>query len=109
MYFFFLDDEEGTAISLFGRDCSVQRRHQKIIEEAPAVIAKPEVFKEMEKAAVRLAEMVDYRSAGTVEYLYDGNDGKWYFLELNPRLQVCFLICYSLTNFFLKKILFFIG
>ena len=51
------------------------------------VIAKPEVFKEMEKAAVRLAEMVDYRSAGTVEYLYDG-DGNWYFLELNPRLQV---------------------
>jgi acetyl-CoA carboxylase/biotin carboxylase 1 len=82
-----LADENGSAISLFGRDCSVQRRHQKIIEEAPVVIAKPEVFKEMEMAAVRLAEMVDYRSAGTVEYLYDG-DGNWYFLELNPRLQV---------------------
>jgi len=83
-----LADEEGTAISLFGRDCSVQRRHQKIIEEAPVTIAHPEVLEEMEKAAVRLAEMVDYRSAGTVEYLYDTDSGKWYFLELNPRLQV---------------------
>ena len=56
-----LADEEGTAISLFGRDCSIQRRHQKIIEEAPVIIAKPEVFQEMENAAVRLAEMVNYR------------------------------------------------
>ena len=53
----------GTAISLFGRDCSIQRRHQKIIEEAPVIVARPEVFQEMEKAAVRLAEMVNYRYA----------------------------------------------
>lgn len=82
-----LADQYGNAISLFGRDCSIQRRHQKIIEEAPAIIAHPEVFEEMEKSAVRLAKMVGYVSAGTVEYLY-GNDGKYYFLELNPRLQV---------------------
>ncbi|XP_058809434.1 acetyl-CoA carboxylase isoform X4 [Phymastichus coffea] len=82
-----LADNYGNAISLFGRDCSIQRRHQKIIEEAPAVIAKPEVFEEMEKAAVRLAKMVGYVSAGTVEYLYDPA-GRYYFLELNPRLQV---------------------
>ena len=82
-----LADEYGTAISLFGRDCSIQRRHQKIIEEAPAVIAKPDIFRKMEEAAVRLSEMVGYRSTGTVEYLYD-ESGKWYFLELNPRLQV---------------------
>ncbi|XP_018332454.1 acetyl-CoA carboxylase isoform X2 [Agrilus planipennis] len=82
-----LADQYGNAISLFGRDCSIQRRHQKIIEEAPAVIAKPEIFEEMEKAAVRLAKMVGYISAGTVEYLYDVS-GKYYFLELNPRLQV---------------------
>ncbi|XP_021953724.1 acetyl-CoA carboxylase isoform X2 [Folsomia candida] len=82
-----LADQYGNAISLFGRDCSIQRRHQKIIEEAPAVIAQPEVFEEMEKAAVRLAKMVGYVSAGTVEYLYD-NDGNFFFLELNPRLQV---------------------
>lgn len=55
-----LGDQYGEAISLFGRDCSVQRRHQKIIEEAPAVIAKPEVFLQMEQAAVRLAKLVKY-------------------------------------------------
>ncbi|KAJ8868693.1 hypothetical protein PR048_030232 [Dryococelus australis] len=82
-----LADQYGNAISLFGRDCSIQRRHQKIIEEAPAVIAEPDVFEDMEKAAVRLAKMVGYVSAGTVEYLYDTN-GNYYFLELNPRLQV---------------------
>lgn len=71
-----LADEEGNAISVFGRDCSIQRRHQKIIEEAPAVIAKPEIFRQMEEAAVRLAELVGYRSTGTVEYLYD-QSGKW--------------------------------
>lgn len=82
-----LADQYGNAISLFGRDCSIQRRHQKIIEEAPAVIAEPMIFQEMERAAVRLAKMVGYVSAGTVEYLYD-TTGKYYFLELNPRLQV---------------------
>ncbi|XP_013176189.1 PREDICTED: acetyl-CoA carboxylase [Papilio xuthus] len=83
-----LADQYGNAISLFGRDCSIQRRHQKIIEEAPAAVARPEVFIEMEKAAVRLAKMVGYVSAGTVEYLYEQATGAYYFLELNPRLQV---------------------
>ncbi|KAK3859492.1 hypothetical protein Pcinc_034403 [Petrolisthes cinctipes] len=80
-------DVYGQAVSLFGRDCSVQRRHQKIIEEAPCVIANPDVFHRMEQAAVKLARIVGYVNAGTVEYLYD-NDGNFYFLELNPRLQV---------------------
>ncbi|KAJ1963628.1 acetyl-coenzyme-A carboxylase [Dipsacomyces acuminosporus] len=83
-----LADQYGNAISLFGRDCSVQRRHQKIIEEAPVTIAKPDTFEQMEKAAVRLAKLVGYVSAGTVEYLYTPADDKFYFLELNPRLQV---------------------
>ncbi|KAG5269143.1 hypothetical protein AALO_G00198740 [Alosa alosa] len=82
-----LADQYGNAISLFGRDCSVQRRHQKIIEEAPATIATSDVFEQMEKCAVTLAKMVGYVSAGTVEYLY-GQDGSFHFLELNPRLQV---------------------
>ncbi|KAJ7416156.1 Acetyl-CoA carboxylase [Willisornis vidua] len=110
-----LADEYGNAISLFGRDCSIQRRHQKIIEEAPATIAAPAVTEVMEKVgdlalgqheiywetglvlavyigvlgkcAVRLAQMVGYVSAGTVEYLYS-EDGSFHFLELNPRLQV---------------------
>lgn len=82
-----LADQYGNAISLFGRDCSIQRRHQKIIEEAPCAIAPPHIFEQMEKAAVRLAKLVGYVSAGTVEYLYEA-DGSFYFLELNPRLQV---------------------
>ncbi|KAK3953879.1 acetyl-CoA carboxylase [Pseudoneurospora amorphoporcata] len=83
-----LADQYGNNISLFGRDCSVQRRHQKIIEEAPVTIAKPATFKAMEDAAVRLGRLVGYVSAGTVEYLYSHADDKFYFLELNPRLQV---------------------
>lgn len=83
-----LADQYGNNISLFGRDCSVQRRHQKIIEEAPVTIARPDTFRAMEEAAVRLGRLVGYVSAGTVEYLYSHEDDKFYFLELNPRLQV---------------------
>ena len=83
-----LADQYGNNISLFGRDCSVQRRHQKIIEEAPVTIANPTTFTAMEKAAVRLGKLVGYVSAGTVEYLYSHEEDKFYFLELNPRLQV---------------------
>lgn len=81
-------DQYGQNISIFGRDCSVQRRHQKIIEEAPVTIAKPHTFQAMEQAAVRLGKLVGYVSAGTVEYLYSHADDKFFFLELNPRLQV---------------------
>jgi len=83
-----LADEYGDAVALNGRDCSVQRRHQKIIEEGPPVAAAPEVWAEMEKAAVALAKAVHYTNAGTVEYLYSEREAKFYFLELNPRLQV---------------------
>ncbi|KAI9357592.1 acetyl-CoA carboxylase [Zopfochytrium polystomum] len=83
-----LADEYGNAIALFGRDCSVQRRHQKILEEAPVTIAAAEARAEMERAAVRLAKMVGYVSAGTVEYLFEPETKNFFFLELNPRLQV---------------------
>ncbi|KAM4709981.1 acetyl-CoA carboxylase 2 isoform 2-T2 [Discoglossus pictus] len=82
-----LADQYGNAVSLFGRDCSIQRRHQKIIEEAPATVASPTLFVYMEQCAVRLAKMVGYVSAGTVEYLYS-EDWTFHFLEMNPRLQV---------------------
>nr|XP_004227021.2 LOW QUALITY PROTEIN: acetyl-CoA carboxylase-like [Ciona intestinalis] len=82
-----LADQYGNAISLFGRDCSIQRRHQKIIEEAPTTVTSEEVWTRMEKDAVVLAKMVGYVSAGTVEYLFS-DDGSYHFLELNPRLQV---------------------
>lgn len=83
-----LADQYGNAISIFGRDCSVQRRHQKIIEEAPVTAAPPETCASMEAAAVRLAKLVGYVSAGTVEWLYSPDTNDYSFLELNPRLQV---------------------
>ena len=83
-----LADNYGNAIALSGRDCSVQRRHQKILEEGPPLVAPPTVWREMERAAVRLAKEVDYRNAGTVEYLFAMETNEFFFLELNPRLQV---------------------
>ena len=83
-----LADEHGNAVALNGRDCSVQRRFQKIIEEGPPVAAKPEIWPQMEKAAVALAREVGYTNVGTVEYLYCFDDDTFAFLELNPRLQV---------------------
>lgn len=83
-----LADQYGNNISIFGRDCSVQRRHQKIIEEAPVTIAPQDIFQDMERSAVSLGKLVGYVSAGTVEYLYSDQEKKYYFLELNPRLQV---------------------
>ncbi|KAI9329995.1 acetyl-CoA carboxylase [Obelidium mucronatum] len=91
-----LADKYGNAIALFGRDCSVQRRHQKILEEAPVTVAEQAIITEMEKAAVRLAKLVGYASAGTVEYLYEPATKDFYFLELNPRLQDV-RILYGLT------------
>eukprot|EP01046_Picozoa_sp_COSAG06_P005952 COSAG06_NODE_272_length_18674_cov_18.029717_5_plen_2141_part_00 len=81
-------DAHGEAIALSGRDCSVQRRHQKIIEEGPQCAAPPETWVKMEAAAVALAKEVGYKCAGTVEYLYVPATDEFYFLELNPRLQV---------------------
>ena len=81
-------DEHGNAVALNGRDCSTQRRFQKIFEEGPPTIAKPETFKYMQKAAQRLTQNIGYVGAGTVEYLYNADTDAFFFLELNPRLQV---------------------
>ncbi|KAM3354571.1 hypothetical protein ACQJBY_025337 [Aegilops geniculata] len=83
-----LCDKHGNVAALHSRDCSVQRRHQKIIEEGPITVAPPETIKELEQAARRLAKCVQYQGAATVEYLYSMETGEYYFLELNPRLQV---------------------
>ena len=93
-----LADQYGNAIALNGRDCSVQRRHQKIIEEGPPVAAPRDVWNEMEKAAVSLAKAVGYTNAGTVEYLYSEIENKFFFLELNPRLQVEHPVTEMITN-----------
>lgn len=81
-------DIHGNVAALHGRDCSVQRRHQKIIEEGPISVASQETLRQMEKAARSLAKAVGYVGAATVEYLYSEEHKKFYFLELNPRLQV---------------------
>ncbi|XBI75211.1 hypothetical protein VPH35_068610 [Triticum aestivum] len=83
-----LCDKHGNVAALHSRDCSVQRRHQKIIEEGPITVAPPEKVRELEQAARRLAKCVQYQGAATVEYLYSMETGEYYFLELNPRLQV---------------------
>jgi acetyl-CoA carboxylase/biotin carboxylase 1 len=81
-------DEHGNAVALNGRDCSTQRRFQKIFEEGPPVVAPKEIFRQMERSAQRLTQSIGYIGAGTVEYLYNAATNKYYFLELNPRLQV---------------------
>ncbi|CEM11630.1 unnamed protein product [Vitrella brassicaformis CCMP3155] len=82
-------DQYGQAVALSGRDCSTQRRFQKIFEEGPPTsIVPPDTFREMELAAQRLTSSIGYEAAGTVEYLYNAAEDKFYFLELNPRLQV---------------------
>jgi acetyl-CoA carboxylase/biotin carboxylase 1 len=75
-------------IALGGRDCSTQRRYQKIFEEGPPIVAENDVFVDMMKAACKLCKALDYKSAGTIEYLYTPATKSYFFLELNPRLQV---------------------
>ena len=82
-----LGDNYGNVVHLFERECSVQRRHQKLIEESPSAFVTPELREKMTSAAVALAKRVGYRNAGTIEFLVD-NDRNFYFCEMNTRIQV---------------------
>lgn len=83
-----LADRHGNVIHLGERDCTVQRRYQKVVEESPCPVLTDEKRKEICDSAVRLAKYVKYDSAGTVEYLYDQDEQKFYFMEMNTRIQV---------------------
>ena len=82
-----LADEHGNCVYLFERECSIQRRHQKVIEEAPSSVLTPEIRKQMGEAAVNVCKSCNYTNAGTVEFILDDNLN-FYFLEMNTRLQV---------------------
>ncbi len=83
-----LGDRHGHVLHLYERDCSVQRRHQKVVEVAPAVAFDPALRQAICEAAVRLMQTAGYHNAGTVEFLVDTDTNAWYFIEVNPRIQV---------------------
>jgi len=96
-----LADEHGNAVHLYDRECSIQRRHQKLIEEAPSPIMTPELRERMSQSALKVAEVSDYTNAGSVEFLY--SRGNYYFMEMNTRLQVEHTITEFITGIDLVK------
>lgn len=98
-----LGDTHGNVVHLWERDCSVQRRHQKVVERAPAPYLSQEVREEICNSALNLGKAVKYSNAGTVEFLMDVDTGKFYFIEVNPRIQVEHTITEEVTGIDIVK------
>lgn len=93
-----LGDRHGNVLHLHERDCSVQRRHQKVVEIAPSVALNEKVRGELCDAAARIAKEIGYDNAGTVEFLYDLDSSEWFFIEMNPRIQVEHTVTEQITG-----------
>jgi pyruvate carboxylase len=98
-----IGDDHGNLVHLFERDCSVQRRNQKVVERAPAPYLSQEVRDELTGAAIRLGNAASYRGAGTVEFLLDADTNKFYFIEVNPRIQVEHTVTEQVTGIDIVK------
>ena len=98
-----IGDSHGTVVHLFDRDCSVQRRNQKIVERAPAPYLNEEQRAEICESALRLVRHVGYENAGTVEFLMDADSGAFYFIEVNPRIQVEHTVTEEVTGIDIVK------
>jgi pyruvate carboxylase subunit A len=96
-----LCDKHGNRVHLYDRECSIQRRHQKLVEEAPCPIMTDELRERMSKSALKVAEASDYYNAGTVEFLY--SEGNYYFMEMNTRLQVEHTVTEMITGMDIVK------
>ncbi|MHC4876414.1 MAG: pyruvate carboxylase [Planctomycetota bacterium] len=98
-----LGDQHGNLVHLFERDCSVQRRHQKVVEIAPAPCLDTDVRDALCESAVRIGKTVGYQNAGTVEFLVDADTNKFYFIEVNPRIQVEHTVTEEITGIDIVK------
>lgn len=96
-------DQYGNAVYLGERDCSIQRRHQKLVEEGPSPAVSPEIRKKMGEAAVKAALAANYEGAGTVEFLFNDKENDFYFMEMNTRVQVEHCVSEMITNIDIVK------
>ena len=93
-----LGDKHGNLVHLYERDCSVQRRHQKVVEIAPASNLDAALREQICESALRIGRAVNYENAGTVEFLVDADTDKFYFIEVNPRIQVEHTVTEAVTG-----------